>query len=141
MRFSLSLQNELKSRIRGEARFDGATRAIYSTDSSNYRLVPIGVVLPRDEDDVAHTLKLARENSIPILPRGGGTSLGGQGCNEALVIDFSKYMNAIRTIDRDRRTAVVEPGLVQNNLNLALAPMGLFFAPDPSTKDRCCIGG
>src|SRR5438309_2178373 len=103
MSFSPALQKELRSKLQGETRFDAAYRALYSTDSSNYRIVPIGVVLPRDYDDVAVTLKLARENSIPILPRGGGTSLGGQTCNEALVLDLSKFMNRVQSIDADSR--------------------------------------
>ena len=101
----------------------------------------MGVVIPRHEGDVIAALSLARENAMPILARGGGTSLAGQGCNAALVLDFSKYMNRIIAIDPGARVAQVEPGVVQSHLNAALAPHGLFFAPDPSTKDRCTIGG
>ena len=136
-----ALRDQLAASIEGEVRFDDATRAIYSTDASNYRRVPIGVVLPRHDEDVVRALALARENALPILPRGGGTALGGQAANTALVLDFSKYMNSIARIDADNRVAVVQPGVVQTQLNAAAAPHGLFFAPDPSTKDRCTLGG
>src|SRR5580704_10167739 len=136
-----SLESQLRSTIEGEVRFDVGARAAYATDASNYRQVPVGVVIPRHEGDVIAALSLARETSMPILARGGGTSLGGQACNAALVLDFSKYMNRVLAIDPGARTALVEPGVVQSHLNAALAPHGLFFAPDPSTKDRCTIGG
>jgi FAD/FMN-containing dehydrogenase/Fe-S oxidoreductase len=136
-----SLKLELARQVEGEVRFDVGTRAAYATDASNYRQVPIGVVIPRHEGDVIAALSLALENSMPILARGGGTSLAGQACNAALVLDFSKYMNRVIAIDAGARVAQVEPGVVQSNLNSALAPHGLFFAPDPSTKDRCTIGG
>jgi FAD/FMN-containing dehydrogenase/Fe-S oxidoreductase len=135
------LKKELRRRVDGEVRFDRGTLAAYSTDASNYRLVPLGVVIPRHEGDVRAALAIARENAVAVLARGGGTSLGGQTCNSALVFDFSKYFNRIIKIDPDRRLAVVEPGVVQSQLNAALAPHGLFFAPDPTTKDRCNIGG
>jgi FAD/FMN-containing dehydrogenase/Fe-S oxidoreductase len=136
-----SLKLELARQIEGEVRFDVGTRAAYATDASNYRQVPVGVVIPRHEGDVIAALSLAREASMPILARGGGTSLAGQACNAAIVLDFSRYMNRVLAIDPDARTALVEPGVVQSHLNSALAPHGLFFAPDPSTKDRCTIGG
>jgi FAD/FMN-containing dehydrogenase/Fe-S oxidoreductase len=136
-----ALKEQLARIVEGEVRFDAATRAIYATDASNYRLVPVGVVIPRHEDDVMHAVSLARENRVPILSRGGGTALAGQTTNTALVLDFSKYMNSIRQIDPDRRVAVVEPGVVQAQLNAAAAKYGLFFAPDPATKDRCTLGG
>jgi FAD/FMN-containing dehydrogenase/Fe-S oxidoreductase len=136
-----SFERELRRVVEGEVRFDRGSAAIYSTDASNYRQVPVGVVIPRHEEDVVQTVQMARENSVPILARGGGTSLAGQTCNTALVLDFSKYMNAIQRIDRNLGLAVVQPGVVQAHLNTALAPYGLFFAPDPSTKDRCTIGG
>ncbi|MGH7925977.1 MAG: FAD-binding and (Fe-S)-binding domain-containing protein [Candidatus Binatus sp.] len=136
-----ALEAQLRATIEGEVRFDAGTRAAYATDASNYRQVPIGVVIPRHEGDVISALSLARENAMPILARGGGTSLAGQGCNAALVLDFSKYMNRVIAIDTHAHVAQVEPGVVQSHLNAALAPHGLFFAPDPSTKDRCTIGG
>src|ERR1700687_1862429 len=135
------LRDKLAASIEGDVRFDAAARAIYSTDASNYRRVPIGVVVPRHDGDVIRAIELARENAIPLLPRGGGTALGGQTANTALVIDFSQYMNAITRIDAENRVAVVQPGVVQTQLNAAAAPYRLFFAPDPSTKDRCTLGG
>ncbi len=105
--------------IEGEVRFDAGTRAIYATDASNYRQVPIAVVIPRHEGDVLAALAIAREHSIPILARGGGTSLAGQACNVAIVLDFSKYMNRILAIDPDSCVATVEPGVVQSHLNTA----------------------
>lgn len=136
-----SFQSELRRVVEGDVRFDAGTLAMYSTDSSNYRQVPVGVVAPRHAGDIINAVALARENNVPLLARGCGTSLGGQTCNTALVLDFSKYMTAIRAIDPDRKVAVVEPGVVQSHLNVALAKYGLFFAPDPATKDRCTLGG
>jgi FAD/FMN-containing dehydrogenase/Fe-S oxidoreductase len=136
-----TLWDKLRRSIDGEVRADDAARALYAADASVYRQVPLGVVIPRHEGDVMRTLALARENRLPILARGGGTALAGQACNAAIVLDFSKYMNSIRQVDAKRGLAVVEPGVVQAQLNAAVAPEGLFFAPDPSTKDRCTIGG
>jgi FAD/FMN-containing dehydrogenase/Fe-S oxidoreductase len=136
-----SFKDKLARVIEGEVRFDAGTRALYATDASNYRLVPVGVVIPRHAEDVMRAVALARENRIPILPRGGGTGLAGQTANTALVLDFSKYMNAVRLVDPDQRVAVVEPGVVQVQLNAAAAKYDLFFAPDPATKDRCTLGG
>ena len=103
--------------------------------------MPLGVINPRHEGDVARVLEMARENRLPILPRGAGTALAGQATNTAIVLDFSRYMNQVIAIDPDQRTAIVEPGLVQSHLDAALTPHGLFFAPDPATKDRCTLGG
>src|SRR6266404_1472906 len=115
-----SLKVELARQLEGEVRFDAGTRAAYATDASNYRQVPVGVVIPRHEGDVVAALSIARDNSMPILARGGGTSLAGQACNAALVLDFSKYMNHIVAIDPVARSAQVEPGLVQSHLNSVL---------------------
>src|SRR5215471_4245367 len=136
-----TFKNQLARVIDGEVRFDTGTRALYATDASNYRLVPVGVVIPRHAEDVVRAVALARENRIPLLPRGGGTALAGQTTNTALVLDFSKYMNSVRQVDPDQRVAVVEPGVVQAQLNAAAAKYELFFAPDPATKDRCTLGG
>ncbi|MBF6561403.1 MAG: FAD-binding oxidoreductase [Candidatus Binataceae bacterium] len=136
-----AMRDSLARSIDGDVRFDAAARALYSTDASNYRRVPIGVVTPRHAGDVARALAFARDHAMPVLPRGGGTALGGQTVNAALVLDFSQYMNAIVAIDPARRVAIVEPGVVQVQLNAAAAAHGLFFAPDPSTKDRCTLGG
>src|SRR3984893_1533043 len=136
-----ALWDKLRRSIDGEVRADNATLALYAADASVYRQGPLGVVIPRHEGDVMRTLALARENRLPILARGVGAPLAGQSSNAAIVLDFSKYMNSIRRIDAERGLAVVEPGVVQAQLNAAVAPHELFFAPDPSTKDRCTIGG
>src|ERR1700692_963461 len=134
-------REKLVDSVEGEVRFDRGTIAIYSHDASNYRQGPLGVVMPCHEDDVIAAVALARDNSIPILARGGGTALGGQATSAALVLDFSKYMNRVIGVDAEKKLATVQPGVIQSALNAELAPHGLFFAPDPSTKDRCTIGG
>jgi FAD/FMN-containing dehydrogenase/Fe-S oxidoreductase len=131
----------LKRDLRGEVRFDDGSRALYATDGSNYRQVPIGVVLPRDVDDVVAAIAVAREFSAPILCRGGGTSLAGQCCNVAVVLDFSKYMAKILEVDPARRIARVQPGVVLDNLRNAAEKHRLTFGPDPATHDRCTLGG
>ena len=135
------LEAELKRSIQGEVRFDNGSRALYSTDSSNYRQYPIGVVIPKHADDVVETLAIARRYGAPITGRGGGTSLAGQCCNAAIILDFSKYMNQIIEIDTTHKTATVQPGLILDHLNLALKKHGLIFGPDPSTHNHCTIGG
>jgi FAD/FMN-containing dehydrogenase/Fe-S oxidoreductase len=135
------LATALARHIRGEARFDNGSRALYATDGSNYRQVPIGVVFPRDADDVITTISLAREYGAPILCRGGGTSLAGQCCNVAVILDFSKYMASIIEIDPARRIARVQPGIVLDNLRNAAEKHHLTFGPDPATHDRCTLGG
>ncbi len=140
---SLSLEAELRQRLRGEVRFDDGTRAIYSTDSSNYRQLPIGVVIPKDAEDVVAAVEACRERGVPILSRGAGTSLAGQCCNVAVVIDFSKYLNRVLELDRERMLARVEPGLILDDLRI-LGESGsprITFGPDPSTHDHCTIGG
>jgi len=127
--------------VRGEVRFDDGSRALYATDGSNYRQIPIGVVIPRDADDVVATISLAREHGAPILCRGGGTSLAGQCCNVAVVLDFSKYMAEILEIDPVRRIARVQPGVILDNLRNAAEKHHLTFGPDPATHDRCTLGG
>jgi len=135
------LAEALRLNIRGDVRFDSGTRALYATDGSNYRQVPIGVVLPRDADDVLATVALCREFGAPLLCRGGGTSLAGQCCNVAVILDFSKYMARILEIDPARRIARVQPGVVLDTLRAAAEGHHLTFAPDPSTHDRCTLGG
>ncbi|HVX42121.1 MAG TPA: FAD-binding and (Fe-S)-binding domain-containing protein [Gemmatimonadaceae bacterium] len=136
-----ALAAALRSRIAGEVRFSDGDRALYATDASNYRQVPIGVVLPRSADDVIATVATAREFGAPILMRGGGTSLAGQTCNVAVVIDNSKYYNRILEIDPERRIARVEPGLVLDDLRDAAKTYGLTYGPDPATHNRCTLGG
>lgn len=138
---SHALVSELRRRIRGEVRFDPASRALYATDASNYRQLPIGVVYPKDAEDVVEILTVARQFDVPILPRGAGTSIAGQCCNVAVVLDFSRYMNRILEIDPLSRTARVEPGVVLDRLREAVAPYGLTFGPDPATHNRCTLGG
>jgi FAD/FMN-containing dehydrogenase/Fe-S oxidoreductase len=137
-----SLRRALEASVEGEVRFDAGTRAIYTTGGSNYRQVPICVVLPRTTDDVLATLAAAREHDAPVLSRGGGTSLAGQCCNVAVLMDFSKYMHSIVEIDPDRRLARVQPGLIVDHLRkTAEKDYGLTFGPDPSTHDHCTLGG
>src|SRR5579862_3145436 len=107
-----ALERALRLQLRGEVHFDSGSRALYATDGSNYRQVPIGVVLPRDVDDVIATISVAREYGAPILCRGSGTSLAGQCCNVAVVLDFTRYMGNIIEIDPARRVARVQPGVV-----------------------------
>ncbi|MGA8342216.1 MAG: FAD-linked oxidase C-terminal domain-containing protein [Candidatus Sulfotelmatobacter sp.] len=135
------LAEALRSRVRGEVRFDQGSRALYATDGSNYRQVPIGVVLPHDADDVLAAISVCREFGAPLLCRGGGTSLAGQCCNVAVVLDFSKYMAKILEIDPARRIARVQPGVVLDHLRNAAEKHHLTFAPDPASHDRCTIGG
>jgi FAD/FMN-containing dehydrogenase/Fe-S oxidoreductase len=138
---SLDLEMALRRTIEGEVRFDEGSRALYATDLSVYRHVPIGVVIPRHADDVIATVAACRERSVPILGRGCGTSLAGQACNVAVVIDFSKYMNRLLALDPDRRRAQVEPGLINDQLREAAHPHGLTFPPDPATHAYCTLGG
>src|SRR3954470_16960157 len=133
---SSGLARDLAAALAGEVRFDDGSRALYATDASNYRQVPIGVVIPRNEDDVIRTVELCRRHGAPIVPRGGGTSLCGQTCNVAVVLDFSKYMNRILEIDPTRKLARVQPGVVLDSLRKAAGEHGLTFAPDPATHDH-----
>jgi FAD/FMN-containing dehydrogenase/Fe-S oxidoreductase len=135
------LASALSRSVRGDVRFDNGSRALYATDASNYRQVPIGVVVPRDVDDVLATVSLGREYGAPILCRGGGTSLAGQCCNVAVVLDFSKYMAEILEVDPVRRIARVQPGVVLDRLRNAAEKHHLTFGPDPATHDRCTLGG
>jgi FAD/FMN-containing dehydrogenase/Fe-S oxidoreductase len=135
------LAAELARRIAGEVRFDRGSRALYATDLSIYRQVPIGVVIPKSPEDVEATLEVCRARGVPILGRGSGTSLSGQTCNVAVVIDFSKYMNRILALDPDGRRARVEPGVINDELRAAARRYGLTFAPDPATHKYCTIGG
>jgi FAD/FMN-containing dehydrogenase/Fe-S oxidoreductase len=135
------LEEELRTNVRGEVRFSDGDRALYSTDSSNYRQVPIGVLIPRDRSDVITTVAICRKFGAPITCRGGGTSLAGQCCNVAVIIDFTKYMNRIIEIDVEAKLARVEPGLVLDDLQNQLRTRGLVFGPDPATHSHCAIGG
>jgi len=135
------LEHELQRVVRGEVRFDRGSRALYATDASNYRQFPIGLVVPRDSADVVAAVAACREFGAPVLPRGAGTSLAGQSCNVAVVLDFTKYMNQILELNVEERFARVQPGLVLDTLRDGAEAHGLTFAPDPSTHNRCTIGG
>ncbi len=136
-----ALAAALERELRGEVRFDDGSRALYSTDASNYRQVPIGVVLPRDADDVVVTVSLARQFGAPILARGAGTSLAGQCCNVAVVLDMSKYMNRIVQLESQQKFARVEPGIVLDDLRAEAEKHKLTFGPDPATHTHCTLGG
>ncbi|HEY8490088.1 MAG TPA: FAD-linked oxidase C-terminal domain-containing protein [Dehalococcoidia bacterium] len=136
-----ALAAALRRRLRGEVRFDAGSRALYATDSSNYRQVPIGVVIPRDAEDVQEAVDACRRFGAPVLARGGGTSLAGQCCNVAVVLDMSKYMNRVLALDPEGRTARVQPGTVLDDLRRAAERHGLTFGPDPATHDHCTLGG
>jgi FAD/FMN-containing dehydrogenase/Fe-S oxidoreductase len=136
-----ALENDLRAAVRGEVKFSDGYRAMYSTDASNYRQVPICVVLPRDKEDMIRAVAVCYKHKAPIVHRGGGTSLAGETCNAAVVIDSSKYMNRILEIDLDRRLARVQPGLVLDDLRDAVHKYGLTFGCAPSTHNRCTLGG
>src|SRR6201999_970371 len=138
---SRALEEKLRQVVRGEVRFDQASRALYATDASNYRQVPIGLVLPLDEADVVAAVAACREFGAPVLSRGGGTSLSGQCCNVAVVLDFSKYMHSILELDPARKFARVQRGIVLDRLRDAAEVHDLTFAPDPATHSRCTLGG
>jgi FAD/FMN-containing dehydrogenase/Fe-S oxidoreductase len=135
------LAHALRHAVAGEVRFGDGDRALYATDGSNYRQVPIGVVIPRSTRDVVATMALCREHGAPFLSRGGGTSLAGQCCNTAVVVDYSKYLNHILSLDPDERVAWVEPGTVLDDLRDAAEQHHLTFGPDPSTHDHNTLGG
>jgi FAD/FMN-containing dehydrogenase/Fe-S oxidoreductase len=136
-----ALENELRRTVRGEVRFDEGTRAMYSTDSSNYRQVPIGVVSPVSNDDVIQTIAACRKFRAPVFSRGAGTSLSGQCCNVAVVIDWKKHLHHILETSPQEGFARVQPGTVCDDLRRAAAPYGLTWGPDPATHTHCTFGG
>ncbi|AIV35839.1 FAD-binding and (Fe-S)-binding domain-containing protein [Streptomyces sp. CCM_MD2014] len=135
------LEAALRRAVRGEVGFDVTSRALTTMDASNYRRVPLGVVAPADADDVAAVLEVCRERGVPVVARGGGTSIAGQATGTGVVLDFTRHMNRLVGLDPQARTAVVQPGLVLDRLQDAAAPHGLRFGPDPSTHSRCTLGG
>ncbi|MGW0144661.1 FAD-binding and (Fe-S)-binding domain-containing protein [Streptomyces sp. NPDC003333] len=135
------LETELRAAVRGEVGFDVTSRALTTMDASNYRRVPLGVVAPRDAGDVAAALAVCREHGVPVVARGGGTSIAGQATGTGVVLDFTRHMDRLLSLDPETRTAVVQPGLVLDRLQEAAAPHGLRFGPDPSTHSRCTLGG
>ncbi|HEX2911832.1 MAG TPA: FAD-binding and (Fe-S)-binding domain-containing protein [Chloroflexia bacterium] len=136
-----ALEAELQNNIKGEVRFDDGSRALYAADASNYRQVPIGVVIPKDKEDVIKTVQICHKYGAPILGRGGGTSLAGQCCNVAVVLDFSKYMNRVLEIDPEKKTARVQPGTILDDLRDQAEKYHLTFGPDPATHNRNTLGG
>ena len=138
---SKTLESTLRSALQGEVRFDRISRAIYSTDASIYQIMPQGVVVPRCVEDVIRTVRTCRRYGVPITARGGGTSQAGQAIGSGVQLDFSKYMNRILDLDVEGRTVVVEPGIVLDELNLALKPHGLVLPLDLSTSNRATVGG
>ena len=135
------LEALLKKSLRGDVRFDLGSRALYAADSSNYRQLPVGVILPRDAADVEAALAACRATGAAVLPRGAGTSLAGQCANVAVVFDFSRYMNKLGLIDPAAKLARVEPGIVLDRLRDAAEVHHLTYGPDPATHSRCTLGG
>jgi FAD/FMN-containing dehydrogenase/Fe-S oxidoreductase len=135
------LEAALREAIRGEVRFDRGSRALYATDGSNYRQPPIGVIIPRDRDDVERAMAVCRRYEAPVFGRGGGTSLAGQCCNAAVCFDMSKYMNQVEEIDVPRRLARIQPGTILDDLRHRAESHGLTFGPDPATHNHCTLGG
>ena len=136
-----TFENSLRERIKGDVHYDQVSRGLYSTDASIYQIMPAAVVLPKDQIDVCAAVKIAGEHNVPITSRGAGTSLNGQAIGAGLILDFSKYMNKILEVNTDQRWVRVQPGLVIDELNAALAEHSLMFAPDPATGSRATVGG
>src|SRR5580765_6876687 len=135
------LEQELRRHVEGDVRFDQFSRLLYSTDASMYQMEPMGVVIPRHAGDVQAVVEVANRMGAPMLSRGGGTSLTGQTVNHAVVIDFSRYMNQVLEVNTEELWARVQPGLVQDELNQHVRPLGLLFGPDTSTSNRATSGG
>src|SRR5437763_15368790 len=136
-----ALERDLRAAVRGEVRFGDGDRGMYASDAGNYRMVPIGVVLPFDADDVMHVLAVCRRHGAPIVARGGGTGIPGQTVNVAVLLDFSKYMNRIVEMNPAQKYARVQPGIVLDELRKAAGQHGLTFGPDPATHSRNTLGG
>jgi FAD/FMN-containing dehydrogenase/Fe-S oxidoreductase len=136
-----SLEEQLSSRVRGEVRFDKGDLSLYATDASNYRYIPIGVVIPRDREDVITTVAVCRSMNIPIVSRGGGTGLAGQTTNHAVILDMTKYFHEVLEINPDEKWARVQPGIVLDQLNREVEKHNLIVGPDPATHSHCTIGG
>ncbi|MFD4015813.1 FAD-binding and (Fe-S)-binding domain-containing protein [Streptomyces sindenensis] len=131
----------LRSAVRGASDFGPTARALTTMDASNYRRVPLGVLAPHDADDIAAALTVCQEYGVPVVPRGGGTSIAGQATGTGLVLDLTRHLRTILDLDPAARTAVVQPGVILDDLRAAAAPHGLTFGPDPSTHSRCTLGG
>src|ERR1017187_8401286 len=135
------LETELRAAMEGEVRADAYPRHMFSTDASMYSIEPLAVVFPRDSADVPAAVAVCAEHGVPVLPRGAGTSLAGQTVGRAVIIDTSRHMDVILELNPEERTARVQPGVVQDDLNRAAARHGLLFGPDTSTSNRATIGG
>src|SRR5918993_3568352 len=136
-----ALERDLQSQIEGEVRFDQVSRALYSTDASVYQIEPAGVVVVKSRDDIVRTVAVCRTHGCSVTMRGGGTSQAGQAIGPGVQVDTSKYFNRLLEVDAAARWARVEPGIVLDELNAALRPHGLRFAPDISTASRATVGG
>lgn len=135
------VQADLRRSLRGEVRFDAGSKALYASDASNYRQIPLGVVVPADVEDLIAAVAVCKRHDVPFLTRGGGTSQNGQCVNVAVVADASKHVNRVVSVDPVARTAIVEPGVICDSLRDAAEEYGLTFAPDPATHSRCTLGG
>src|ERR1700690_1592894 len=133
--------NELRKRFAGDIRLDRGSRILYSTDASIYQIEPLGVVIPRTQEDLQVAVELAAKYKAPILPRGSGSSLAGQAIGDALILDCSRWLDRILDIDPESKTAIVEPGVILSNLNQAVSKFGLQFGPDPASAERATMGG
>src|SRR5919206_1185205 len=139
---ALALQSDLREAVKGEVRFDAGTRAIYAHDSSNYRQVPFGVVIPKDEEDVVAAMEVCHKHGAPVLPRGTGTSLSGETTNVAVILDTSKYMREIFELNPDEGYAWVQPGVIRDQLSdMTQERYNMFFGPDTSTHQWATFGG
>ena len=136
-----ALEAELRRRVQGEVRFDAYSKAMYSTDASIYRMDPVGVVIPRNADDIAAIVEICYRSGTAVLPRGGGTGLAGQTVNHAVVMDFSKYMHGVVEVNAAERWVRAQPGITLDELNHHLRPHRLHFPPDPTTSNRATVGG
>ncbi|MCA2003026.1 MAG: FAD-dependent oxidoreductase, partial [Chloroflexi bacterium] len=141
MTLSADFLHELQKRFSGDLRFDAASRVLYSTDASMYQIEPLGVAVPKTQDDLHAAVELAAKYKVPILPRGSGSSLGGQAIGEALILDCSRHLDSILELDAESQTATVEPGVILADLNRAAAKFGLTFGPDPASAERATMGG
>jgi len=136
-----ALQKALEHQLDGHCDFSDAGVALYTSDASNYRQIPLGVVYPKSLDDIQRTTKLCATHALPVLMRGAGTSQNGQCVNEAVVLDCSRYLDQVTHIDTDAQSALIQPGIVCDSLKEAAEAHGLTFGPDPATHSRCTLGG
>ena len=136
-----NLLKDLSAHLKGELLFDDLSKAIYATDASVYRKLPIAVAYPKHTEDLKILLDFAGKNKVGLIPRTAGTSLAGQCVGEGIVVDVSRYFTKIVSLDKDKKQVTVQPGVVRDELNQYLKPFGLFFGPNTSTSNRCMIGG